>query len=38
MADPKISEMIREIAEQVKQLEKRMDSPMYGGEIEDPED
>ena len=33
-----IEEMVREIAEQVRLLECRMDSPMYGGEIKDSDD
>lgn len=35
---PDLSEMIQQIAEQVKALEERMDSPMYGEEICDPDD
>lgn len=38
MLMPDLSEMIQQIAEQVKALEERMDSPMYGEEIRDPDD
>ena len=34
----KLSDLIRQVAEQVKELEDRMDSPMYGEEIKDPDD
>ena len=34
----KLSEMISQIAEQVKALEDRMNSPMYGEEVKDPDD
>lgn len=36
MAD--IAEMVRQLAEQVRELERRLDSPAFGQEIEDPED
>lgn len=33
-----IEEMVRNIAEQVRLLEERVDSPTYGPGIEDPEE
>ena len=36
MAD--IAEMVRQLAEQVMELERRLDSPTFGQEIEDSED
>jgi len=33
-----IEELVREIAQQVEALEKRMDSPVYGEYVGDPDD
>lgn len=35
---PELEEMVRELAEQIRALEKRMDSPMYSQEIKDQDD